>query len=338
MRLAGGVLHARRGALAAALVLVVIMAVAPAAAGAAGGGAALHTVAVARTMSLRGSSPAAVRVTVPDGASIDLTTPIGGDPVAAAITGEGRLVGFHLVPEQAGQGEGITVLRLPQRLRTIGYHHVGYMSGVDCGNGVCPLPAGAYLLYLVADGTPVDVSLTFDGVDGAAGLCDASACSGSAAVQLTPVGHALRTPQPQVIAPAPTPGPVYRTVAHEETFANSALLLMLTQRAAHSDTLPSPGPGGPVGAGLYGTCFYRAPLPPQGIQPGCVDGDTPGAGAQVTYMPNEQNRFSEWGALDARWLYGPQDGVYAMGAWQAHTGAADRFSLTVLRLDRPAEG
>lgn len=116
---------------------------------------------------LTGSSTAGIRVHLPRPVSVSLTTSI------ARVTGDGRAVGFALVPAAR--------LADPRRL-VYGHVRFGFCNVAGCraaetSGGVfafnapedtdrVTLPRGDYQLYLVADGRPVTVELTLPGLTG----------------------------------------------------------------------------------------------------------------------------------------------------------------------------
>jgi hypothetical protein len=110
---------------------------------------------------ITGDRTRAVSVTLPRPASIAISDPA---PQDLSIRGPGRFVGFALFEDDPGTPKkGIFVGRPATRTRI---QPVVVASELQLSNGRYLLPAGDYVLYLLADGRDVSVTVTLEGLSG----------------------------------------------------------------------------------------------------------------------------------------------------------------------------
>lgn len=283
---------------------------------------------LAAEMRMVGSASGVARVEIPEGATIDMriASPSSNVPAAIDIAGEGRLVGLHLIPEQDdGSRIGLTSLRLPEPLGGMSFFSQEYNVDGNCVGKLCTLDGGTYLMYLVADGAPVEVTVRFGGAEGGRVLCLPGSCS-TDADSLTPVGSAVQTPDPTTDLAAGSAAAV-RSAGARESFVDSELMLLLSYGVGTSDTFPAGGPEGTYGYADHGYCIYREFDPPMGVQPGCPGSTDPHSGITiVTTGPG-------YAYVDSYPIRRPS-GDMTMGGWQAIGGPSDKFGVAVLKLDR----
>ncbi len=153
----------RRSVLALAVLLVVGQAVSTTGAG------ARSVPELAGTTKISGSSTALAHVVIPQPVTIS-TKPF--DNPVATISSTGQLAGVVLKQEVARRAVEVMAFSVDpcdgkkcdqRRLEFVLLHPLGR------GNRMT-LPAGRYLLYLVSDGAPTDVTLTLPGLDGETSL------------------------------------------------------------------------------------------------------------------------------------------------------------------------
>ena len=140
---------------------------------------AAGSVELCATTTVETSTTGRVRVRVPTDANIDLSP-------APAITGDGRIVGFLLTEPGTRLGFWARVIRYPNILNWgIRTQANAQMAEEDreptsgplevstgWGCSVCHIPPGEYDLYVIADGSPVSVTLDLEGLDGQVHLAD----------------------------------------------------------------------------------------------------------------------------------------------------------------------
>jgi hypothetical protein len=141
-------------------------------------------VVAGRTVTVDTSKTGKVRLEVPTDATIDLTVP-------PAISGEGSFVGFLLTEPGTMDEFNARAIRFPEtidgppQVDTRGQlavedrepHEPTSFEGIlglprYSGCSVCNISPGVYDLYVIADGEPVSISLTLDGLTGALELVE----------------------------------------------------------------------------------------------------------------------------------------------------------------------
>jgi len=144
-----------------------------------GPASAAQPVELCGTTTIETSTTGRARVRVPADATIDLSP-------APAITGEGRIIGFHLTEPGTQAGFWARTIRYRNSLG-FGVHTQSAGQAADedrepssgpaepgfgPGCSRCHVPPGDYDLYVIADGSPVSVTLDLEGLDGQVHLAD----------------------------------------------------------------------------------------------------------------------------------------------------------------------
>ena len=118
------------------------------------------------------STISGLRVRIPAPASFEA----GSDSSHIQIEGRGRMTGYVLVQEGRHILDRVTLMTTISRFcgepgcnsKDPFFWHGGTKVPKDSETGVSTLPSGDYILYVVADGAPVTVTLRFDGLRGPA--------------------------------------------------------------------------------------------------------------------------------------------------------------------------
>lgn len=236
-----------------------------------------HVVACGET-TLRGSSTAMVRVSLPEEARLHAeVSPTGG----VRIDGQGRFVGVVLAVDAPNRNAelvlaGRTSVDYGSTVRTASF------SIDQDQDGRWNLPAGDYLFYLLADGSPAEVTLIFEGLEGSTTI-----------LPQTPAPYDIREPAfKNYGAPLPTG---YAAIDEHEvgTHALAGRFLRVVP-----DT---------HAAGLSGLCFWEgAPPEDADSQPLC-----PGATLENRATPGPL----ESGYVLTGVTRGLTTGTYAQGAY-----------------------
>lgn len=125
-------------------------------------------VEVCRTTILTGTKAGFVRVRLPQETSFSLENQYSANP-DVKVEGAGAFVGFALLTSGTSgpdmDAPGVLLGRYPQGAHTD--RIVGRLFGdLETWCRPCVFPAGAYLLYLLADQTPVRITIHFSGLSG----------------------------------------------------------------------------------------------------------------------------------------------------------------------------
>ncbi|MGH2711363.1 MAG: hypothetical protein ACRDH9_09200 [Actinomycetota bacterium] len=211
-------------------------------------------VQLCKTNTIRGSQPASIDVVIPEDATI--STPFGSSP-DLDVQGEGRFVGFVLTaidtsaPTIIGgrfpAGADARELILPASLYSaLGGGNMDFLKFYP---DVVDLPAGRYRLYLLTDGSPVEVTLRLGELEGSVGLAPTH-----------PADYRLVFPEARVLGGAGVTNQVYGA-GSSNTITGTGLLF----HALWLDTEVHVG-------GQYEFC-YRPPggedIDPFELGPGC---------------------------------------------------------------------
>jgi hypothetical protein len=131
--------------------------------------------ALAGATTITGSASGKVPVRLEQPATF--TVPRGGQPGSVQVTGEGRFTGFALVadgtdPNRVMISGGRVSNGLPadHSLGDSSMLALTHTDALDLATSSWELPAGDYHLYLIADGSPVTVTLSLAGLSGSTQL------------------------------------------------------------------------------------------------------------------------------------------------------------------------
>jgi len=264
--------RARRAA--AAAVVIVLLAVPTSSAAPArssGPASADRRVTLGHRNLITGNRTRAMRVRLPRTASIATTDP---EPEDLAVRGGGRFVGFALFGDGRGVREtGLFVGRPPMRTRI---QPVVVGSGLESFKGRYLLPAGDYVLYLLADGRDASVTVTLEGLSGARSLTPKE-----------PVQYSVAIPAPDYDSSS-APGGLKNLYSAGATrrIGEVAFVFdaMWERHDAHAVT-------------EFISCRYdHRPQGPAPFAPGCP-GAAPGGSREVTHSPRVTPDSSRNGAL-----------------------------------------
>jgi hypothetical protein len=106
---------------------------------------------------------------------INLTRPATLADDGITVTGTGRVVGAALMEGQSGVGNGIVQAGTSP---AYGADNLGGRLGFSADSSGTHLPAGVYRLYVLADGSPVTVTIRFGGLPSGTVTLTPSAISG----------------------------------------------------------------------------------------------------------------------------------------------------------------
>lgn len=261
--------------------------------------------AMAGTTTISGSKTSAIRVTIPRDATISNPAFKGKD---VAVDGKGRFAGFALIEDgyaelnDAGRfdsspDDGVALFggriggEAPTNefLFSYGKHHPAV--GTDA-----VVPAGDYMLYLIADGNPISVKIKLHGLPGTTRLRLNQS-----------VDFALKTPAPDLGGNGATQ--VYSAGATAEIKDNAGLLFMAVseRRTAHVNS-------------TYQFCtHYGRPEPhgfPLAYGPGCPGTNEadifPVNGTAVAATPHSALTFSGSVATPREWGQGVTTGTVGL--------------------------
>jgi hypothetical protein len=117
------------------------------------------------TLTVEASTTGRVSIEVPDDATLNIHE--------VELTGAGRLFGYLLIEPRTMERFVASAIQYPstfgwpRRSTRDGRKAIGDREdGFDIGCDECHVPPGLYDLYVIADGAPVAVSLTFEGLEG----------------------------------------------------------------------------------------------------------------------------------------------------------------------------
>lgn len=260
--------------------------------------------ALAGVTVVSGSRTGSVFVSVPQAASVSI------QPSAKSIAGNGRAAGALLVAVDPG----------PKKRTTYALTRIAFCAAAGCvtdktrsaefafydgdyDDEELRVPAGRYVLYVIADGAPVSVTMKFRGLAGS--------------TRITPTGPAdFGVGPPPVAITEGTTGAVYSAgkatdMSGPGSFSLSALRIASDNWAA-----------GPVT-----TCLYdRKPPQTVGFGPGCPAGQNfVFLDAVVSVIP----QVKIYGSAAGR--DGP--GVLGHGAWFAAAASIDAAESMAFQLD-----
>lgn len=276
-------------------------------------------------VTLVGDGSAVTRVHIPEGVSLDFRMRADGQLRALDVQGSGRLVGVYLLQiAEPAAADWHLALRLPQPASAI-----KVVQSSPGGCVTCDVKAGEYLMYLIADGDPVSVTLRFDGLDGTVALCEPEFCDTQEVAD--GMAHTLTATESTITTPKPTTDIsqdgliAFRSAADSAQLRATGMLVNLGYGAATSG--PPPVPSAPASAVDHGLCTYGGPPPPTGVQPYCP-GDVPQTGISIITLG------SQYGYVDA-WVDNfASSGTYTLGAYHVAGGAAEVFGQAGLWLPR----
>lgn len=265
---------------------------------------ALPTLAGVTTLS--GTHSGYVRVKVPVRSKLNLhydLTRSSGPNEAIAISGNGRFIGFALVPEDSG--------RFPSDARVAGTFNRCRSRGcppsepLQYTKGSSDVPAGIYRLYLVADGAPVTVTFRLDG----------------------PSGSTKLTPQHPLRIPMASPKPIFAEPAHRGYFSGGATYRLASPSwMASALWVETPGLGG-----AYSPCMYRG-----GASPGAAGAFAPQQCAADNYQGDSPDVFPPSLSTDSveYTLYetdrGVPKGTWSKGYWWASAAPVVSAGMTTV--------
>lgn len=275
-------------------------------------------------VTLVGDGTAVARVRIPEGVSLDFRMQPDGQLRALDVQGRGRLVGFYLMQvAEPAAADWHLALRLPQPAGAI-----KVVQSSPGGCVICDVKPGEYLMYLVADGDPVTMTLRFGGLDGTLVLCEPEFCDTPDEEAML---HTLTPAQSIILTPNPTTDVskdhlvALRSAADSAQLDRTGLLVNLGYGAATSG--PPPTPSGQVAAVDHGLCIYDNVAPPTGVQPYCP-GAVPRSGISIVTLGGR------YGYVDA-WVNNfATPGTYTLGAYQVAGGTAEVFGQAGLWLPR----
>lgn len=308
-----------RGAWMSALALLAVLPLSPDASAAV---SAEPIVTIGSTTVIKGSQSGRVTVRVPQHATLDLGF-ASGDVKALVTEGAGRLVGFVLQPAEPDRwfdAPHYFAARIPKTIGPFREVSIG-VNGWTPACYDCPVPPGLYDLYLLADGGPVTVSLTFAGLDrnSTVEVGDGE----DSAAPLTATTSVTDVPQPytQLDGGGAARRRTSAVSADVSDAASHIVTFNATYGSGESDTLPNPPHpvvGGPVAVVGQGLCEYGGTVPAEDVKPDCLGGSS--------YMgPSVVRVFTPYAYFSFAVVFDhvPMRGTLA--AYQDSAGTVDEF-------------